>query len=387
MVGAIHDESITETDTGGAKNQPWELRIWSGMNFTSWCRLLVRNRFAVSPTRIPMAMALTAISVFGTCMWLLTTLFRGRRIARVQLVADPVFVLGHWRSGTTLLHELLAIDPRHTYPDTCACFAPNHFVFSAWFLSHCLGIFLPRQRPMDNMALSWEHPQEDEWAMCNMGLPSPYLTIAFPNRLPQDQEYLDLREVPPAAKERWKRAFLWFLKCLTARNPKRIVLKSPQHTCRIPVLLEMFPDARFVHIVRDPYIIFPSTIKTWKRMYKYHGLQTPRFEGLEEFVFNTFSHFYRVFEEDRKLIDPSRFCEVRYEDLVRDPVGQMRVVYDGLGLEGFEQARPAIEEYAAENDDYRPNRHELDTQTRDEITRRWSGYIQKYDYAVKAEDS
>ena len=131
---------------------------------------------------------------------------------------------------------------------------------------------------------------------------------------------------------RWKRALLWFLKCLTLRNPKRIVLKSPPHTCRIRALLEMFPKAKFVHIVRDPYVIFPSTVNLWKRLYRDEGLQMPTGEGLEEHVFDTFTRMYEAFERDRDLIGPGQFCEVRYEELVADPMEQMRRVYEELEL-------------------------------------------------------
>ena len=134
---------------------------------------------------------------------------------------------------------------------------------------------------------------------------------------------------------------MWFLKCLTVRTPRRIVLKSPPHTFRIKVLLEMFPKARFIHIVRNPLVIFPSTINLWKRLYRNDGLQVPTYEGLDEHVFATFSRMYEVFERDRGLIPAGQFCEVRYEDLVAQPIQQMQRVYDELNLGGFEKVCPA----------------------------------------------
>ncbi|NUQ63108.1 MAG: sulfotransferase [Pirellulales bacterium] len=370
----------------GAKNRFWELRIWSGMCIAGWYGLLWRNRFAIGPSRIGMALILCGVSVINSFLWALQSLLLGRKIRRTEIREAPVFVLGHWRSGTTLLHELLVADPRHTFPDTYACFAPNHFLLSAGMFKWWLRFLLPAKRPMDDMGVGWDHPQEDEWAMCNMGIPSPYLTFVFPNRPPQCSEYLDLRAVPPAALDRWKRAFVWFLRCLTVQNPKRIVLKSPQHTCRVRTLLEIFPESRFVHIVRDPYVVFPSTVKTFLRMSRYHGLQVPKWEDLPEQVFETFTHMYEVFEEDRTRIDPSRFCEVRYEDLVRDPVGQMRLVYERLGLGSFDSALPAVEAYAVRTKDFRTNRYELDPATRDEVTRRWGTFIERYGYAEKTDN-
>ena len=111
-----------------------------------------------------------------------------------------------------------------------------------------LAYMLPSRRPMDNMAAGWHRPQEDEFALCNLGLPSPYLTIAFPNEPPQDQEYWTLEHVPADDLRQWKKIFYRFLQYIDKRTkqPQRIVLKSPPHTGRVKVLLEMFPDAKFV---------------------------------------------------------------------------------------------------------------------------------------------
>jgi hypothetical protein len=366
---------------GGAKEHFWELRIWTGMCPSGWFRLLWQNRFAIHPTRWAMAGLLSFFSVcWNFPLWVLQEVFFGHRIRRTRLVEDPVFVLGHWRSGTTLLHELLVSDPRHTYPDTYASFCPNHFLFSRPWIAWWLQVFLPPKRPMDNMLVHWDAPQEDEWALCNMGIPSPYLTLAFPNHGPLFEEYLDLRDLPPEALAQWKEALYRFLQALTVQSPKRIVLKSPPHTARVRVLLEMFPQARFIHIVRDPYALFPSTMKTWQRLYRYHGLQVPHYEGLEEHVFRTLVRMYEAFEEDRPLIPPGQLCQVRYEDLVRDPVAIMQRIYTELDLGDFELARPAIEAYAARSRHYQVNRHELTPQQRAKIAQRWHFYFQRYGY-------
>src|SRR5205823_9933437 len=153
----------------------------------------------------------------------------------------------------------------------------------------------------------------------------------------QYSEYLDLRGLSAGALAGWKRDFLRFLQRLNYKDPRRLILKSPPHTLRIPVLLELFPDARFVHIVRDPFVVFPSTVNLWKSLYRTHALQRPTFAGLEEYVFTTFNHLYESLERDRRLVRPSRFYELRYEDLVRDPLGQMRALYDQLELGGFDR--------------------------------------------------
>jgi omega-hydroxy-beta-dihydromenaquinone-9 sulfotransferase len=368
-------------DAAGAPDRFWEMRMWEGMCVSGWLRELARNRFHVAPRRVGMAAIITAVGSINASLWLMQKLFYGRKIAAAEIAPAPLFVIGHWRSGTTLLHELFVSDPRHGYPDTFASFAPNHFLFSRRLLLWWLRVLIPSQRPMDNMRVGVDSPQEDEWALCNMGIPSPYLTLMFPNHPPAYPEYLDLRNVPPADLDRWKAGLSWYLKCLTVAQPgRRIVLKTPQHTCRIRVLLQMFPEARFMHIVRDPYVVFPSTIKLWKKLYRYQGLQVPRFEGLEEHVLNTFNRMYDAFEEDRKLIPPSQFHEVHYEDLVKDPLAQMRTAYERLHLGDFEPACPGVQQYVERTRNYRVGRHELSPELRAQISDRWASFIARYGY-------
>jgi len=365
----------------GQPDRFWHLRAWNGMNPGGWWRLLVRGRFAIAPRRLGMAAINTVVCPHHTLLWCLQELLYGRRIRATVIRHDPIFVVGHWRSGTTLLHELLALDDRLTYPRTYDCFSPNHFLVSSRWMKWWLRALLPRRRGIDNMALGLDRPQEDEFALCNLGLPSPYLGLAFPNRAELWAEWLDFDGVAPRELERWKRGFVWFLKCLTLRDDKPVVLKSPTHTARIRTLLELFPRARFVHIVRDPYVVFPSTIHLTKTLSRREGLQVPRHEGLEDRVFETFNRLYAAFDRDRPLLSDSQFCEVRYEELVADPVGQMERVYDRLALDDFDHVRPAVERYAHQQRDYPTNRYEISVQTRDEITRRWGWFAERYGYA------
>jgi hypothetical protein len=89
---------------------------------------------------------------------------------------------------------------------------------------------------------------------------------------------------------------------------------------------------------------------------------------------------YDAFERQRGLIDPSRFCEVRYEELVEDPLGQIERVYRQLGLGDFETARPALGDYVQQQAGYKTNRYEISDQIRAQITRRWADFIHRYGY-------
>ena len=351
----------------------WQLPLWCGMDAAGWLRLLKRNRYSVDP-RCLHRFAFVSVSAFGnTLLHYVQEIFWSRRVRETEIVHAPVFVIGHWRSGTSLLHELLALDPEHVAPSTYACVFPHHFLLTERWFGWLVNSVLPSRRPMDNMAMSSEGPLEDEFAMCNLGEPSPYLTIAFPNEPPQD--------LPPEAGNHWRQSLLRFLKQITTRTGKRIVLKSPPHTCRVRMLLELFPDARFVHIVRDPFVVFPSTLNLWRRLYRYQGLQTPTFEGLEDYVFDNYLHLFDTLQESRSLVSSSRFYELRYEDLVKDPLEQLRAVYQHLDLGDFERVVPRVEQYLRGTAGYTTNRYELTSEQRERVAQRWAHVIQRYGYA------
>jgi len=321
-----------------------------------------------------------SFALANTGLKALKSLLLDPQVSRVELADDPVFIIGHWRTGTTLLHELLALDPRHRCPTTFECFLPHHFLLTEPLLKGWSGFLLPRRRPPDRMQMDWNRTQEDEFALCNLGVPSFYATIAFPNHPPQWLQYLELEELSEAQRRRWQRAFLGFLKDLICKRPGRIVLKSPTHTFRLPLLRQMFPHARFIYMVRNPYAVFPSTVWLWKSLFWSEGYQRPHCLGLEELVFEIFIRMHCRLEATRGLIDPRRFYQLRYEDLVRDPLGQLRAVYEHLELGALDTVEPAIKAYLADRAGYQTNRYESTPQLRAEISRRWRPYIEQYGY-------
>ena len=91
-------------------------RPWHGMTVLPWLRLLARNHFAVSPGRIPMALAVSALAPLHSTAALAQRVRFGQALAHPADGPPPLFIIGHWRTGTTLLHELLALDPQFRCP-------------------------------------------------------------------------------------------------------------------------------------------------------------------------------------------------------------------------------------------------------------------------------
>lgn len=363
----------------------WAPRFWHGMTLGVWLRFVAQNGFRISPTRWPLAFGVTMVSIVNTALWILQKLLLGWRVERSTLEHAPIFIVGHWRSGTTYLHELLVLDDRFAYPTTYECFAPSNFLVSDWLVAKYMKFLLPSKRPMDNVAAGWDLPQEDEFALCNLGLGSPYKTMGFPNLPPQDVEYLDLKELASEERERWKQGMCSFLKHVAYRKPRPIVLKSPPHTARVRTLLELFPQAKFVHIVREPVSVFMSTVRLWRSLYQVQGLQVDSGHDITDYVLSTFERMYRSFEEDRPLLNRRQYYEVRYEDLVAEPLGQIRAMYEQLELGDFEHVRPRLEAFLEAKKDYQTNRFEPPEEIRAMVTERWGDFARRYGYEKNGE--
>ncbi len=301
---------------------------------------------------------------------------------KLEIEHPPLFVIGHWRTGTTWLHELLVKDDRFTYPTTYQCMAPHHFLLTDWLFSGALNWLMPAKRPMDNMPVGMSRPQEDEFALMNLGVGSPYLEWAFPNRNQRYDEFLTLTDLDESVRQDWKSQFEWFVQRLSLHESKRIVLKSPTHTARVATLLEIFPDAQFILVVRNPLDTIPSTIRTWTRMTDSLSLQVRRDPISEDRILDVFQLMHEQFEKDRPLIPPKNFYELRYEDLVAEPLSELERIYEHLNLGDFADARPEFEDYLASIDGYQRNRHVVKGELKEKIRTRCRSYSEKYGYVT-----
>src|SRR5262249_41763354 len=150
--------------------------------------------------------------------------------------------------------------------------------------------------------------------------------------------FLSLADLTSSQRAKWKQEFVGFLQSVSLKRSRtrggrvpRLVLKSPPHTARISVFKELFPDAKFIHLVRNPTEVFSSTVRLWTSLFDVQGCQTPRVEALpsgassiEDYVLATFDALYRDFAAARSQLPAHQFCELRYEDLVADPLAELK---------------------------------------------------------------
>ncbi|MFO1062330.1 MAG: sulfotransferase [Pirellulales bacterium] len=351
------------------------------MRTADWWSLVARNGFRISPRRLHLLLGVSFFTPLNDFLGLGQHLVHGRAIERTQLPADPIFILGHWRSGTTLMHELMVLDDQFASPSTYACFAPWHFLLTERLMFKFGGALLPDKRPMDNMKAGWQLPQEDEFALMILGAPTPYSRIAFPHSEPPHMNFFDMQDMDPRELKAWERSLTWFIKALTYHHGKQLIMKSPPHTGRLGTLLKLYPNARFVHMVRDPRKLFASTLRLWKSLEEVQALQIRESdEDLKPYIWECLDRMYASFERDRPQVDSSRIIDVQYEALAKDPIGTVEQVYRHLGLDGFEQARPRLEQRTTVQADYQVNQHAIDAALEAEILERWRPNAERYGY-------
>ncbi len=235
---------------------------------------------------------------------------------------------------------------------------------------------------MDNVTFAANAPHEDEFALAASATISPYMRFLFPVTGDRVYSEIDMRKWSPEMRETWENCFLEFLRKITLSQDGRILLKSPPHLGRVAALVNMFPDAQFVHIVRNPYEVFSSTRKLWLNTLSFSHLQIPDPEQIQELIFTWYIKLFELFERDRALIPEGAFFELKFEELEARPVATLRRLYDALCIPGFDEFEPTLKAYLDSIKNYQKNVHELDPATKAKVAQRWGFNFRRYGYEI-----
>ena len=233
------------------------------------------------------------------------------------------------------------------------------------------------------MALSFQSPQEEEFAPALLSLRSLYLGMSFPRRMSHYERYLTFDQASEADRTAWKEAHLAFARKLSYLHASRpLLLKSPPNTARVRMLLELFPKAKFVHIHRHPYEVFQSQLKFYDTVLWHTYLQRPDRSHLEAEILARYRAVFTALFRDRSLIPPGQFHELSFSALETNPIGELEKIYAGLQLGGFEVVRPRLEAYVASQHGYEKNRFPpLDDATKRRVQDAAEPCFQRWNYA------
>jgi omega-hydroxy-beta-dihydromenaquinone-9 sulfotransferase len=317
---------------------------------------------------------------------LLQFLIYGRRINNTVISKDPIFILGHYRSGTTLLQKLMVSNRLFGFLTNYDALFPNsnllfgkrmQYVFQ-WLIN-----LLKIKNPFfHNSIVNLSEPtEEDDYLMNKASAYSAYWGLVFPKRwhewLNGNQQFMNQQYC-----KGWKKEYLKAIKYITFRNNgKQLVLKSPPNTERISMLVEMFPEAKFIYIYRNPFHMYYSVKNMWQRaILKLYSIQKISDEALDEIIFGHLIYLVEQYEKDKKLIPEGNLVEISYEKLKSDSFNTMQKIYSGINLPDFELTTNDLRLQLKMEKDYQNFQYHYSEATFKKITERWGKYIHQWNY-------
>lgn len=270
------------------------------------------------------------------CNRALSSLYRTNQ-QRYQLlpkpeIISPVFIIGHWRSGTTLLHNLLCRDPQFGYCTTYQTVFPHLMLYGRELFKALAALCMPTSRPTDHLELTVSQPQEEEFALSNMTHAAFYHFWIFPRRYEFYRErYLFFDTATDAEVTEFCTALRTLIHiCLHCQGKSRFLSKNPPHTARIPLLLSMFPDAKFIYIHRNSADVIRSTKSFFRQTLAALTLQSFSESYIDNQIVSTYSKMIDRYKKDRLLIDSSNLCEVSFESLISNTDSTLEYIYSRL---------------------------------------------------------
>jgi hypothetical protein len=307
------------------------------------------------------------------------------RLPAAAELAPPVFILGHWRSGTTHLYNTMARDAGFAIVPPLAVGLPWDMFGIARALRPLLERALPENRWIDRIPVTPTSPQEDEVGIASMTELSFYHGIYFPRRFDAlIDRGLFFDGCAPADVARWEARFSYFLRKLALAQPgRRLLIKNPVYTGRVAQLCRLFPEARFIHIHRDPLEVFLSMRNFYRRLLEVLALQdVPADLDIDATILRVYDRMMTRYLRDARELPPGRLVELPYAALDRDPLGALAHIYRGLDLEGFGAARPAFEGYLESVRGFAKNAFRADPGTVALVERHWGGWIERWGRAA-----
>lgn len=309
-------------------------------------------------------------------------LFFGRKVEAYQLPHPPIFLVGHWRSGTTHLHNLMSCGTNFSTIDFGQTAMPHSLLNPTRVIGRAIvARVMPKDRGMDQVKVAIDEPQEEEMAIGNLNPICYYNVFYYPHQM---KEHFDrsifMEGTSTEERERFKSSYRILLKKLSiAGGDKQLLLKNPASTARLTLLGEVFPESRFVHIVRNPFEVFASMLHHYPRLFNAFSWHDFTDIDLEEMVFYKYGRLMKGYLEQREVLG-DRIIETSYEKVVADPVGEIRRVYDGFQLEDKESSLQQVAAYAEARKGYKRNRYQLTQKQIDRIRDEWGFALEEWDY-------
>jgi hypothetical protein len=354
----------------------------AGFSYTNIIRLLWQNSFEIHPQY--WLRFLYAISLSTLCLPLrITEYIRfDKKIKKVTLKEDPIFIIGHYRTGSTYLITLLSLDKSKGYVSNTEGYCPHFFLAFPKFSDWLLSLSLPEQRPMDEVIMGSTEPTEEEYSIGAYEKFGFYNGFIFAKYFDRYSKYNSFDTCPKRDLEKWKNRYYYFVQKMTLKyQGRRMIFKNPANTYRIKHLLKMFPNAKFIHLYRNPYYLFLSTLKFYREVFAIYALQSWSDHKLQQCILNNYKEMYKKMDETRSMIPTGNIIDIAYEDFIKDPLKHVKRIYDELHIKGFETYKDNFIKYIETQKNYKPNQHILTNDVIEKVNTHWDFAFQRFGYS------
>ena len=351
------------------------------MTFGRLIRVLSRNNISWNLKTSGRILFLLQSSVWSSIFATVEKFRYGKLIKVMPCPDDPVFIIGHWRTGTSLLFKLMSLDEQFTAPTLFQVAEPDSMLTSHAYYKPVMKTLVGETRPMDNVRIGMDEPQEDEYAVFRLTACSPLEQLVFPCREEYFLEKFAECKTLSKTEEQIKTQLKFFFTKINYHRNGTILSKNPFHSFRIRMLMETFPKARFIQIHRHPFSVVPSTINMWDILQRENALNNELHKhGIAETckVMNLISENISA---GTAALPEGSFAETRFEDLEHDPVNTLRKLYAVLKLDFPEGIEIRIKEFMAINRNFAKNKFLLSDSDKEVIESELNDYMRKYSYS------
>ena len=246
-----------------------------------------------------------------------------------QEIREPLFILGLPRSGTTLLHTLLALDPEHRVPLTWETMTPSpptreaekRRIRQAIFSCSCFNWLAPTFRHAHPVGA--QLPQECVSLMAPTFMSDQFDAMYY---VPSYRAWFFQQNLGPAYE--YHRRFLQHLQ--VRQNARRWVLKAPTHMFALQNLLAVYPDAIFVQTHRAPLDTMASVASLITILRRVFSDAVDPFLVCREAI-DYWSISLDRFLRERDRLAERRICDVNYAEIRRNPLSAVRRIYAHFG--------------------------------------------------------
>jgi len=354
-----------------------------GSNPSNLLKLLAENG-GPSVQRLPQVGFALAISLallpFSTIEKVLMQLTPNQ----IDSIKHPIFIIGYWRSGTTHLHNVLGKSTEFSYISPLASGLPWNILGIVRLFRPLLEKALPEDRHVDQVAVNPDSPQEDSIPLASMGAASYYHGLYFPQHFQKHfQRGVFFDDDNAQLIEEWRRYHVHLLDKVSRSQPgKQLLLKNPVYTGQIRKLRQIWPQAKFIHIYRNPYVVFRSTHHFFSRILPELALQNYEDLPLNDLILESYPRMMNALQSDSAELPHDSFVEIRFEDFLNEPLQELEKIYSTLELAGFEQNRDRFKNYLSDIQGYQKNSYSFQPEIIKLIESNWQPFIDQWNYAV-----